>query len=270
MGDTTIEPDFAGGFGAAAASFAALDDPLWNPISTATVLRTHPQFDEVVLDACAGDGASALPTAELVGIGGVVDAVDFAEPLVELARDRAGDRMPQLRFHVADVTTWEPSGYDLVQCVLGVFFFDDVDAGTRHLIERARPGGRVAITVWAHGAMEPLPELLVSALPEGTGVEPDDLRPPTAETAGTPGSLAQWLTGLGLVQVRAEAVQRHLDLTPELAWSLVVGTGLRVALADLDDEAVAGVRERYLAALAERDPTSVDITTLIAVGRRPE
>jgi SAM-dependent methyltransferase len=270
MGDTTMEPDFAGGFGAAAASFAALDEALWNPISTAAVLRAHPQFDEVVLDACAGDGASALPTAELVGIGGVVDAVDFAEPLIELARQRAGDRMPQLRFHVADVTTWEPTGYDLVQCVLGVFFFDDVDAGTRHLIERARPGGRVAITVWAESAWEPLPEVLVSSLPEGTRVELTDLRPPTDETAGTPGSLARWLTGLGLVQVRAEAVQRHLDLTTELAWSLVVGTGLRFALGDLDDEAVAGVRERYLAELDERGVTTIDITTLIAVGHRPE
>jgi hypothetical protein len=154
--------------------------------------------------------------------------------------------------------------------VLGVFFFDDVDAGTRHLIERARPGGRVAITVWAESAWEPLPEVLVSSLPEGTRVELTDLRPPTDETAGTPGSLARWLTGLGLVQVRAEAVQRHLDLTTELAWSLVVGTGLRFALGDLDDEAVAGVRERYLAELDERGVTTIDITTLIAVGHRPE
>ncbi|MDQ0893629.1 class I SAM-dependent methyltransferase [Agromyces ramosus] len=268
MGDTTREPDFAGGFAAAAASFAALDDPLWDPISTAAVLRAHPRFDELVLDACSGDGASAIPTAELVGVGGVVDAVDFAEPLVDLARERAGERMPQLRFHVADVTSWEPTGYDLVQCVLGVFFFDDMDAGTRHLIERAHPGGRVAITVWAEGALEPLPELLVSALPEDAASELGDLTSPAIDTAGTPGSLAQWLTGLGLVQVRAEAVQRHLDLTPELAWALVLGTGLRLVLGELDEEAVSGVRERYVAALEERGVTSIDITTLIAVGRR--
>lgn len=268
MGDTSGVPDFAEGF-AAAASFAESDDALWNPISTAAVSRSHPQFGERVLDAYCGDGASALPTAELVGIAGLVDAVDFAEGLVELARERAGDRMPQLRFHVADVATWEATGYDLVQCVLGILFFDDLDADTRHLIERARPGGRVAITVWAAGAMEPLPEVLTSAVPEGAASELGDLRSPAIDFAGTPGSLAQWLTGLGLVQVRAEAVPRHLDLTPELAWALVEGTGLRLALGDLDDEAVAGVREHYLAALEERDVKTVDVTTLIAVGRRP-
>lgn len=269
MGSTVGEPDFAGAFAAAAASFTELDDVLWNPISTAAVARARPRFDELVFDACCGDGASALPTAELVGIGGVVDAVDLAEPLIAVARERAGERMPQLRLHADDVTSWEPTGYDLVQCVLGVFFFPDLDAGTRHLIERARPGGRVAITVWARGSFEPLPELLASALPDG-GAGLDERAPRSAglEQIDTPGSLAQWLTGLGLVGVRAEAVQRHVDLAPDLAWTLVLGTALRVLLDELDDEAIAGVRERYLAAVAERGVTSIDVTTLIAIGRR--
>ena len=85
----------------------------------------------------------------------------------------------------------------------------------------------------------------------------------------SPGSLAHWLTGLGLVGVRAEAVQRHLDLTDEIAWPLVLGTELRDALDDLDDDALAAVRERFLAALAARGAPAVDLTTLIAVGQRP-
>ena len=284
MGDTTTVPDFAGEFADAAESFAELDGVLWDPISTATVARSRPEFDERVLDACCGDGASALPTAELVGVGGLVDAVDLAEPMIERVRARAGDRMPQLHAHVGDVTQWEPTGYDLVQCVLGIFFFPDVEAGTRHLIERARPGGRVVFTVWARGAIEPLPELLVAALPEAAqpdaaqpdAAQPDAAQPdldeltrPAMEAADTAGTLAHWLTELGLEQVRAESVQRHLDLTPELAWLLVRGTGLRAVVSDLDEEALAGVRERYLAAIAERELRSIDVTTLIAVGRRP-
>jgi SAM-dependent methyltransferase len=286
MGDTTKEPDFSGWTGAAPDAFGALDEPLWDPISMATVLRANPQFDELVLDACSGDGASAIPTAELVGVGGVVDAVDVAPALVERARERvselAGDGMPQLRLHVADVTTWEPTGYDLVQCVLGVYFLGDIDAGTRHLIERARPGGRVVITMWAEGALAPLPEILMSVLSDGDADDEadeadddapgdrDDHQRPAPDAARTPGSLAQWLTGLGLEHVRAETVQRHVEFTPDFAWSFVVGTTLHAVLGDLDDEAVAAVRERYLAALDERGVTSIDISTLIAVGRRPE
>lgn len=306
MGDTTNEPEFVGGVAPAATSFAGLDELIWNPISTATLARAHPRFDELVLDACARDGASALPTAELVGIGGLVDAVDPSAELIEIARERAGERMPQLKLHVADATTWETTGYDLVQCVLGVASFPDLDAGTRHLIERAAPGGRVAIAVWAPGALEPLREMMTTALHDGAdadesdgdaGAEPDggasDAGEPDADArdAGadadapaiaddavapgevdvlhSPGTFAHWLTGLGLAGVRAEAVQRHLDLTDEIAWSLVLGTELRDALDDLDDDAVAGVRERLLAALAGRGATPVDLTTLIAVGQRP-
>ncbi|GAA1796809.1 class I SAM-dependent methyltransferase [Agromyces neolithicus] len=264
MGDTTGEPEIVGGLAHAATSIADLDELIWNPISTAAVARARPRFDELVLDACARDGASALPTAELVGIGGLVDAVDGSAELIDIARERAGDRMPQLKLHVADATTWETTGYDLVQCVLGVTTFTDLDAGTQHLIERAAPGGRVAITTWAPGALEPLREILTGVLPG------DDAAPaPEVDVLHSPGSLAHWLTGLGLVGVRAENVQRHLDLTDEIAWTVVLGTGLRDALGELDDDAIAAVRARFLATLAERGATSVDLTTLIAVGHRP-
>lgn len=287
MGDTTTVPDSGGEFADAAASFAGLDEVLWDTISTATLLRSHPRFDERVLDAYSRDGASALPTAELVGVGGLVDAVEPAEPLVELARERAGERMPQLNLHVAEPADWEPTGYDLVQCVLGIASFADVEAGTRRLIDRVRPGGRVALAVWARDALDPLPDLLAASLPgaasETGGAEADvdvdegadaaadgDAAPAhTVEVADTAGSLAHWLTELGLVDVRAEAVQRHVDLTPELAWLLVQGTGLRALVADLGDDELDEVRERYLGAIAERGVTAVDATTLIAVGRRP-
>lgn len=270
MGETTSEPDFVGGFTAAAASYAELDEAVWGPISTATVARSKPRFDELVLDACSGSGASALPTAELVGPGGVVDAVDFTEALVAIARERAGERLPQLRLHVADVTEWEPTGYDLVQCVLGVLFFDDLDAGTRHLVERARPGGRVAVTVWGRGALEPVPEVLATALPADLALRlQGGSASPTISDVDTPGTLAHWLTGLGLVRVRAEIVRRHLELDDALAWSLVTGTGLRAFLVGLADEELEAVRTRYLAGLASREVRTVELTTLVAVGFRP-
>ncbi|TYL53946.1 class I SAM-dependent methyltransferase [Agromyces mariniharenae] len=270
MGDTTTVPDSAGEFAGTADSVAGLDEVLWNTISTAVLLRSHPRFDERVLDAYARDGASALPTAELVGIGGLVDAVEPSESLVSLARERAGERMPQLQLHVADPAGWEPTGYDLVQCVLGVAAFDDVEAGTRHLVERARPGGRVVIAAWARDALDPLPGLLAAAVRDRDDDAEASPAALTVDVADSAGNLAHWLTELGLLGVRAEEVQRHVDLTPELAWQLVEGTRLRSALAGLDDERIAAVRERYLASVAGDDVVVVDLSTLIAVGRRPE
>lgn len=271
MGDVRAKPDFIASFEDAGAAYAELDEVLWDPISRATVLRSQPRFDERVLDACAGDGASALPTAELVGPGGVVDAVDLAEALVEIMRERAGERMPQLRPHVGDATTWPYTGYDLVQCVLGILYFDDPAESTEHLVQCVRPGGRAVFAVWGSGALDVVGDLLSGALPADDDRVPefDDSRRASIVGAETAGSFARWLSERGLVDVRAEVVPRHLDLTPELAWRLVTGTGFRAFVAGLDDEARDGVRERYLAALEASGTTSVDVTTLIAVGQRP-
>ena len=278
MGDTKTVPDSDEELAGVRETPVGLDEVLWDPISTAAVARSHPGFDERVLDACCGDGASALPTAELVGPGGHVDAVDLDESAVAIARERAGDRMPQLHLHVADVTTWEDDGYDLVQCVLGVDRLPDVEAAMRRLIERARPEGRVAITVWARGAFAPLRELLAGALPADAASDADKASdadedaataPDAAGVAETPGTLAQWLAQLGLVDVRAEAVNRHLAVTPELAWELVLGTDMRETVAALDGETLDAVRERFVGAIAEHGVTTADVTTIIAVGRRP-
>lgn len=260
-----------------ASAFAELDAVLWDPISMATVLRAAPQFGELVLDACCGDGASAVPTAELVGPSGVVDAVDLSESMIELARSRADGEsapLPQLRLHAADVTAWEPVGYDLVQCVLGVFFFDDVEAGTRHLIGRAKPGGRFAVTLWAPTAFRDFTDALTDAV-EAEGGETGaasvaEFRagsPP--DLPETPGALAQWLGSLGLERTRGEAVPRHLDLDDDLAWRLVLGMSRSRLVAGLDDEVRERVAARFRATLAERGVTRVDITTLIGVGHVP-
>lgn len=260
-----------------ASAFADLDAVVWDPISMATVLRSAPQFGELVLDACCGDGASALPSAELVGSAGVVDAVDLSETMIELARERAEREsapLPQLRLHAADVLEWEPTGYDLVQCVLGVFFLGDAEAAAQRLIERAKPGGRFAVTLWAPTAFRDFTKALCDAVEaeggdagaEAVAAFRDRSQPVLPET---PGALAQWLGQLGLERTRAESVPRHLDLDDDLAWRLVVGMSRARLIADLDDEARDAVATRFLAILAERDIARVDVSTLIGVGHRP-
>ncbi|WP_164863663.1 class I SAM-dependent methyltransferase [Agromyces sp. LHK192] len=261
--------------------FAALDAEIWEPISLATVLRSAPQVGELVLDACCGSGASAVPTAELVGIEGLVDAVDLAEPMLGHARSRADafgaadGLLPQLRFHADDASTWETVGYDLVQCVLGVFFFDDVDAGARHLASRARPGGRLVLTIWAPSAFDEFEQALYAAVEAEGGeagaaaVDRHRSHRAARKVPDSAGGLAHWMHTIGLVDVRGEEVPRHVDLDDDLAWRIVLGTSRSRVIADLDDETRERVRVRLLDTLATRGIDRVDLTVLIGVGHRP-
>ncbi|WP_039786953.1 class I SAM-dependent methyltransferase [Actinoalloteichus spitiensis] len=256
-------------FDSATAHFDDLGPHLWEPIGAATVAALDLRPGERVLDACCGTGASALPTARLVGADGLVDAVDVSVPMVDQLRRHAAD-LPQLRATSADVTTWEPSGYDVVQAVLGIFFFPDMAAGTDHLVSRARVGGRVGLTIWRRGAMEAAGVRLGRAVSEVLGTPPAG--PPAAappeRDVRTVDGFTGWLRERDLHDVVVRVHEHRLPMTPEIAWLVVLGSGFRAALDPLDEEGVEAVRNRYLHLLAEDDVTELDATTLVGTGSR--
>lgn len=227
---------------------AELDETLWRRIADATVLRSRPQLGERVLSD--GLAAALEPTLGLVGPAGVVDAVATAD------------------------------GYDLVQSVLGLAEAaqsgEDVEAEAERLVALTRPGGRLAVVAWARGALDPLPELAFGALaPVQIGEFPvteTAEASPVIESADTAGSLAHALGELGLAEVRSATLPRRLLLDDEtggtLAWELARGAGILGAFA-VDDDDLEAARERFETALRDRSVRSVDVTVLIAAGRRP-
>lgn len=245
----TAAPEDAAPAEAASPDAAAeLDETLWRRIADATVLRSRPQLGERVLSD--GLAAALEPTIGLVGPAGVVDAEATAD------------------------------GYDLVQSVLGLADAaqsgEDVEAEAERLVALTRPGGRLAVVAWARGALDPLPELAFGALaPVQNGEFPvteTAEASPVVEGADTAGSLAHALGELGLAEVRSTALPRRLLLDDEtggaLAWELARGAGILGAFA-VDDDDLEAARERFETTLHDRSVRSLDVTVLIATGRRP-
>lgn len=85
---------------------------------------TEQQRHGSVFDRAAADFDARRRTRRNRGTG---DAVDLSEDLLANL-ERCGHSLPQLHSHRADVTAWERDEYDLVQCVLGIFFFPDMEA----------------------------------------------------------------------------------------------------------------------------------------------
>lgn len=247
--------------------FARLGEHLWGPIGASTVELSAPQEGERVLDACCGNGASALPAARLVGPTGHVDAVDLAAPLLaDLGRQ--ADGLANISAVAADATSWDRGGYDLVQCVLGIFFFPDMTASTEHLVERLRPGGRAAITIWRRGSMEAAGQHLRQAITAVTGEELPPRPPHLLDQINTPETFGQWLSGRGLRGVEVTESALRLPLSDSLAWLVITGSGFAGMLAELSDDEISRVRQEYLASLQAEGSTELDATTLIGVGCR--
>jgi trans-aconitate methyltransferase len=252
-------------FDTAAADFERLGAHLWKPIGQATVDRTAPSPGDRVLDACCGNGASAVPAALRVGDRGRVDAVDRSAAMIEDLRSRTAG-LTSLHAHAADVTSWPGSGYDVVQAVLGIFFFPDMAAGTEHLISRARPGGRAGFTIWRRGAMVTPGNHLRQAVAQVTGKAAETRPAGPVEAVNVADGYRAWLTDRGLTDVTVTTHEMRLPLTPELAWLVVTGSGFVTVLDGLDENRIAEVRAVYLDSLGRAGVTEFDATTLIGVG----
>ncbi|GAB3415991.1 class I SAM-dependent methyltransferase [Flindersiella endophytica] len=264
-------PGLADIFNATREEFVALSAALWDPLARELVADAAPAVGERVLDACCGAGSSALPSADAVGPDGHVDGVDLATALLGEGERLAAERgLRQLRFTEADVTAWDGGGkpYDLVQCAYGIFFFPDIPAGTSALVRLLRPGGRLAVLVWERDAIDRVTTLLYQAVRP----ERPELGNPwqyDAEPYNTPERMESWLAGLGLERVHTRRVGHLVPLDDRLAWTLVLGGGMRGMLLGLAPDQVERIRDRFLRSLADNDIRTLDATSVIGVGHRP-
>jgi 2-polyprenyl-3-methyl-5-hydroxy-6-metoxy-1,4-benzoquinol methylase len=223
-----------------------------------------------ILDVCCGSGASAIPAAETVGPDGFVLAIDLAENLLELADRKAKKRgLTNIEFRVADMLDLglPGSNFDAVICVFGIFFVPDMQQAVRELWRLLRPGGQLAITTWGPRFFEPAnaafwnavrterPDLYKSFNPWDRISQPEALR-------------AMLLSaGAEAPDVVAE-MRSHALRSPEDWWSMVLGTGYRGTVEQLDAEARDRVEKASLDFIRTAGVVSVEANVLYGVARK--
>tara|TARA_R110001606_G_scaffold391201_2_gene558915 strand:+ start:143777 stop:144649 length:873 start_codon:yes stop_codon:yes gene_type:complete len=124
---------------------------------------------ENLIDIGCGCGHTSLELARRVGPQGAVVGVDISQPMLEVARRRAG-AMPELTvsFREADVQTAElgASVFDAAFSRFGVMFFSDPAAAFANMGRSLRSGGRLAFVCWRPFADNPwMGAPLAAALP---------------------------------------------------------------------------------------------------------
>jgi ubiquinone/menaquinone biosynthesis C-methylase UbiE len=243
----------------------------WDRIGRRTVQQLSPPPGAWVLDACCGSGASAIPAAIAVGPNGRVLGVDLAENLLRLGRSKAAQLgLPHTEFRSGDMEALDPSRetFDAVICVLGIFFLPDMSAGVRHLWRFVRPGGQMAITTWGAHVLEPGSSAFWLAVRDERpdlykGYNPWD-------RINEPAALAAMLIegGVHTAKIAAESDVQPLN-SPEDFWTIVLGSGYRSVIDQLEDVSRERVRRATLDSICKQNVRGVETNAIYAIARKP-
>lgn len=254
-------------YNAAAETFDAEPLGFWNRYGRRTVERLALPRGAQVLDVCCGTGASALPAAQAVGPQGRVIGVDLAAHLLERGRAKAAAaNLGCLEFRQADMTALDfpEDHFDAVVCVFGVFFAPDMEAQIAKLWRMVRPGGQLAITIWGPDIFEPGYRLWLDAVGKAGPDLHSAFRPWDRIT--TPDALRELFAAAGIRDVDIVPEEGYQPLrSPSDFWTIVMGTGLRWPIDQMDDDVAQAVREEVLAALAARNVDRVATNVIYAV-----
>jgi len=265
-----VKQKAAATYNAASDSYDHPANSFWDRHGRRTVDRLGLRAGARVLDVCCGSGASAIPAAEAVGPDGFVLGVDLAGSLLALARAKAETRgLANVEFRTGDMLDLglPPSSFDAVICVFGIFFVPDMEAAIRELWRLVQPRGQLAIATWGERFLEPVntafwdavrvvkPELYKGFNPWDRASDPETVRALVAAA------------GVENPAVVAERGAQPLS-SPEDWWAMVLGTGYRGTIEQLDAAAREQVRRDCLRFIERNQVGAVEVNVVFALGTR--
>jgi SAM-dependent methyltransferase len=166
--------------------------------------QAHLQRGDVVLDVGSGYGEPGLSTATAVGPDGQVTCLDISGDMLAFAETRArAAGLSNVSFVEADIEALElaPASLDVVLSRAAIMYASSPLETLRRLHTALRPGGRLAVAVWA------TPDKVAFATPVAVMIEMLGIEPPAAGPGpfalGEDGALEDLVRDAGFTDVVA-------------------------------------------------------------------
>ena len=234
------------------------------PVAERLVDLLEPGPGQVILELAAGPGDTGFSALPRLLPGGRLVTTDVAPEMLDAARRRAAELgLEDVSFAVEDAAalTFDDDAFDGILCRWGLMLIPDMDAAAAEMRRVARPGGRVALAVWASpDANEWMTASGRAALELGL-TEPPEPEAPGPFRLSREGALEAVLSGAGLSVQAIEDVPLmwHASSVDEW-WEISTDMSRLLALlrAQLTDDQLADVRqaaERRLARYLDPDGT---------------
>jgi ubiquinone/menaquinone biosynthesis C-methylase UbiE len=259
-------------YNAAADFYDASPLSFWDYFGRRTIELASLPSGSRVLDVCCGAGASALQAAEAVGQRGAVIGVDLAKELLELARAKAIQRrLRNIEFEVGDMLSlrFSVASFDAAVCVFGIFFVPDMSKAVSELWSRIRPGGKLAVTTWGPNFCEPANDAFWSPIKD---IRPDLFKGFNPwDRINDPAGLRKILDEGGVASPNIIAENRlHPIKSPEDWWTIVLGSGYRGTIEQLNLAERQKVKESNLAFVRDKKISAIETNVLYALAAKPQ
>jgi ubiquinone/menaquinone biosynthesis C-methylase UbiE len=173
-----------------------------------------------VLDVGCGTGLATRAAAIAAGETGRVVGTDVSADMLDVAASISTEAGCPIDLHLApaEAQPFADDDFDAVLCSQSVQFFPDAAAGLAEMKRVARPGGRVAITVWTARADSPFFEAQFEMLVRWCGVDPSGPATPfTRDAARVHG----WFADAGFESIDLQSVSTVASLPPVREFSPV-------------------------------------------------
>jgi SAM-dependent methyltransferase len=191
------------------------------PVSERLVERAALRPGHEVLEVAAGLGDTGLLAAALVRPGGRVVITDGADAMVEAARAYAESlgadnvEVRQMEAEWLDVST---ASFDAVISRWGYMLLADPEAALREARRGLRPGGRIALAVWAPMPENPWIGVLQNELLARRLASAPEPGTPGMFALGAPGAVEELLSAAGFSGVEVEPVDFTWNAESLDAW----------------------------------------------------
>jgi SAM-dependent methyltransferase len=191
------------------------------PISQWMVDAIRPQPGHTVLELAAGPGDTGLLAAELVQPGGTLICTDFAEPMLEVARQRAAAQgVDNVEFRVVDAESidLDTASVDAVLCRWGYMLTADPGTALGETRRVLRPGGRVALAAWDDPERNPWMAAGMRVFVARGVMPPPDPTEPGPFAFAAPGRIEGLLEAAGFDEIEVAAVDFAFEADSLDAW----------------------------------------------------